>query len=52
MHRFRLHAKTCLCKTPAAGVLRGTEVACHPLFHGLRHASLAGLSAADLTGIG
>lgn len=52
MHRFRLHAKTCLCTTAVAGVLRDPKVACHPLFHGMRHASFAGLSAADLTGIG
>ncbi len=49
---FRLYATTCLCATQAAGVLRGPFAACHPFSHGLGHASLADLSAADLTGIG
>ena len=49
---FRLYASACLYATQAAGVLRGPFAACHPFSYGLGHASLADLSAADLTGIG
>jgi hypothetical protein len=52
MRCFRLHAITCLRTTHADGNLRSTMGDFHHLPHGLCHAPRAGLSVADLTGIG